>query len=67
MKPKSDVVSSKQLSTTLLIMIRTLRSVAEKYGGVIEIDEKNNSLFLNIPERNKVACFKELEKTIKSR
>ena len=67
MKPKGHDVSSKQLDTTLLIMLRTVRSVVEKHGGVLEIDEVDNSLFLNIPKRNKEACFKELEETIKSR
>ena len=67
MKSEDHVVTSKQLSTTLLLMLHTLRSVVEKHGGAIEIDEKDNSLFLNIPESNKVACFKELEESIKSR
>ena len=63
MDSKRGVVFSKKVGSHLLLL-HLVRCVVEKHGGSITLDEKSNALFLSIPEKEKAACFKELEETI---
>ncbi len=46
------------------LLLSLIRTVVEKHGGDMEIDEENNTFTVTIPESRKAGCFQELEEII---
>ena len=47
-----------------LLFLCLVRLIVEKHGGHLDINEKNNTFVVNIPENKKEACFKELREAV---
>jgi hypothetical protein len=47
-----------------LLFLCIVRLIVEKHGGHLDINEKNETFTVNIPEERKVACFRELREAV---
>ncbi len=43
------------------LLLGLVNSVAEKHGGHMQLNEKDNTISISVPEGRKTACFQELE------
>ncbi len=60
----SNALEPEEKGNSYFLLLGLVRAIVEKYGGHMEVDEKNNSFTLCVPGKNKDACFKELEEII---
>jgi len=56
-------------STSEQTRLRTLslyiiRSIVEKYGGTINIDLRTDTINVDVPEKNRVACAREIDEKV---
>jgi hypothetical protein len=56
----SDEARLKALSLYLI------RSIVEKHGGTIDIDLATDTININVPEKEQVACAQEIEEQVGS-
>ena len=43
-----------------------IRSIVEKHGGTIDIDLSTDTININVPEKEQVACAQEIEEQVGS-
>ena len=47
-----------------LLFLCLVRLIVEKHGGHLDINDKNDTFTVNIPQDRKAACFKELKEAV---
>ena len=50
-----------KLRATALYLIR---SIVERHGGTIDIDLRTNTINIDVPEKERVACAQEMEEQV---
>jgi hypothetical protein len=46
------------------LLLSRIRTVVEKHGGSLEVDERAETFSIIVPEVRKAVCLRELEKII---
>lgn len=63
-RSRSSTLEPEEKGSSHFLLLSLVRTVVEKHGGSMEIDQKTNSFTVTISESQKAACFRELEKII---
>lgn len=53
-----------QPGRTRLLFLSMVRLIVEKHGGHLDIDEKNETFTVHIPQERKTDCIQELRKAV---
>jgi hypothetical protein len=56
--------SEGEMARLQALCIFIVRSVAEKHGGTIEIDLATDTMKINVPDGEQMACAKEIEEQV---
>jgi hypothetical protein len=53
-----------QPGRTRLLFLSLVRLIVEKHGGHLDIDEKNETFTVHIPQERKIDCIQELRNAV---
>jgi nitrogen fixation/metabolism regulation signal transduction histidine kinase len=63
-QPEHYVWSTTKKSKLRALSLYIIRSIVERHGGSIEIDLATDTIDIDLPEEEKVACAQEIEEQL---
>ncbi len=63
-QPEQYVWSTSEKSKLRTLSLYIIRSIVEGHGGSMDIDLTTNTIYIDLPDEEKVACAQEIEEQV---
>jgi hypothetical protein len=64
--PEDFVWGTNKKAKSRAFSLYIIRSIVEKYGGTVVIDIATNTIDIDVPEKERLACAQEIEENVGS-
>ncbi len=65
-RPEDDVWGSSEQAKQRSLSLYLIRSIVEKHGGNIQVDLATDTISIDVPKEEEIACAHEIEQQIGS-